>query len=70
MIFCRDCKHLQREVFCASPNNVISTVTGEPLVHFASVSRLDSTFGHCGSVAAFFEPKDPPTPKKPFWKFL
>lgn len=63
MKLCKDCKHLERELWCKSPQNGISLVTGTAIAKFAQLNRKYD----CGESAKFFEPIH--TIKKPWWKF-
>jgi hypothetical protein len=68
MKYCKDCKYLTHNIFCTSPENGISAVTGEPEVQFASTLRgsADSE-NKCGKLGRNFVLKPEPNPKRPWW---
>lgn len=63
MKLCKDCQYLERDLWCKSPQNGISLVTGTIVVKFAQFNRKYD----CGEDAKFFAP--PQNNKKPWWKF-
>ena len=60
MNLCVDCKHSERELWCKSPANGVSLVTGKAQVAFAGVNRGSSVLAKCGPDAVHFEPKATP----------
>lgn len=78
-LLCKDCEDLHDKIWCKSPLNGISLVTGEPNVVFASINRdfVNSRTGDphgCGADARWFRPKYvPPTPvptRHSLWELL
>lgn len=57
MNLCINCKHNERELWCKSPSNGISPVTGKPNPVFASVNRGTSVLAKCGPDGLNFEQK-------------
>lgn len=57
VVFCKDCKHFKQSIWCKSPNNGISPVTGEPERRNVYFNRLDIG-DRCGSTGRYFEPKE------------
>lgn len=68
MKYCKDCKYCKESLnlLCASPHNEIDCVTGEVKRIWCHVAREYSCL--CGEEANWFEPKDPPKPKKKWWQ--
>lgn len=63
MKLCKDCKHLEREMWCKSPHLGTCPVSGESNTRFAAFERkeglFDKVFGKdtCGLDAKWFEQK-------------
>jgi len=60
MKFCIDCKHNERELWCKSPANGVSPITGTAQLAFSGVNRGTSVLAKCGPDAVNFEPKATP----------
>jgi len=65
--YCVNCLYNVNELWCSSPKNGISLVTGEANMVFAHTSRKDSS--QCGIRAMYFQPKKVVL-EQPKWKKL
>ncbi len=54
MKYCKDCKYIRGRIYCCSPINGLSPVTGRPEIEYASILRQRKV---CGPEAIGFEPK-------------
>lgn len=78
MNLCKDCEYFSGSNFCKAPQNGLSPIDGQPVIRFATESRLPKSlplmaatvrdFG-CGPSGSFFKPTIKP-PSRKWWSFL